>query len=203
MLAKQLTNQDVKPGALLLVLLEPPSPLEEEFNDWYDYEHFPQRLGTPGFISGQRWVAIHGWPRYLARYTLENYAIFKSAEYRAISGANNSPWSKRLLPRTIGRQRLAAQVLSQKVSSQTPISLGLILWRLDDPDLSAERVFQAGHVISDMPDVIEYQWAQTEGLLVCILGFDHLKAPAELATLTRLAGVGASTLNVYVRYTRG
>ena len=181
--------------------LEPPSQLEEEFNDWYDYEHFPERLSTPGFINGQRWVAVHGWPRYLARYTLENYAVFESAEYLGISGANNSPWSKRLLPRTIGRQRLAAQVLSQKASNRTPISLGLVTWPLDDPDLAAEVMAQANLFVSTMPGVIEYQWTQTEGLLVYVLGFDHVQTPENLSSLARIGEVGASKLNVYVRYT--
>jgi hypothetical protein len=192
----------VESGALLLVLLEPPSLLEEEFNDWYDYEHFPQRLSTPGFINGQRWVAVHGWPRYLARYTLENYAIFDSAEYRAISGANNSPWSKRILPRTIGRQRLAAQVLSQKASRRTPISLGLVTWPLDDPDLAAEVMAQASLFVSALPGVIEFQWALTEGLLVYVVGFDHAQAPEKLTGLARIGDVGASKLNLYLRYTR-
>ncbi|WP_440058100.1 hypothetical protein [Pseudomonas fragariae (ex Marin et al. 2024)] len=202
MITSKSTDHYVESGALLLVLLEPPSLLEEEFNDWYDYEHFPQRLSTPGFINGQRWVAIHGWPRYLARYTLENYAIFDSAEYRAISGANNSPWSKRILPRTIGRQRLAAQMLSQKASNRTAISLGLITWPLDDPDLAAEIMTQASVFVSALPGVIEYQWAQTEGLLVYVLGFDHVQTPDMLASLARIGDVGASKLNVYVRYTR-
>lgn len=202
MITAHLTNQDAEPGALLLVLLEPPSPLEEEFNDWYDYEHFPQRLSTPGFISGQRWVAIHGWPRYLARYTLTHSAVFDSAEYQAISGSNNSPWSKRILPRTIGRQRLAAQVLSQKASSRTSVSLGLITWPLDDPTLSADVIDQASRFVSALPGVIEYQWAQTEELLIYVLGFDHVQTPENLASLARIGEVGASKLNVYVRYAR-
>jgi hypothetical protein len=202
MITSKSTDHYVESGALLLVLLEPPSLLEEEFNDWYDYEHFPQRLSTPGFINGQRWVAIHGWPRYLARYTLENYAIFDSAEYRAISGANNSPWSKRILPRTIGRQRLAAQVLSQKASSRTPISLGLVTWPLDDPDLAAEVMAQASLFVSALPGVIEFQWALTDGLLVYVVGFDHAQAPEKLTGLARIGDVGASKLNLYLRYTR-
>jgi hypothetical protein len=202
MITSKSTDHYVESGAILLVLLEPPSLLEEEFNDWYDYEHFPQRLSTPGFINGQRWVAVHGWPRYLARYTLENYAIFDSAEYRAISGANNSPWSQRILSRTIGRQRLAAQVLSQKASRRTPISLGLVTWPLDDPDLAAEVMAQASLFVSALPGVIEFQWALTEGLLVYVVGFDHAQAPEKLTGLARIGDVGASKLNLYLRYTR-
>ena len=53
---------------LLLVTMEPPASLEDEFNDWYDTEHFPQRRGLPGFESASRWVCIEGWPRWAALY---------------------------------------------------------------------------------------------------------------------------------------
>jgi hypothetical protein len=34
---------------LLLVMMEPPACLEEEFNDWYDTEHLPQRRSLTWF----------------------------------------------------------------------------------------------------------------------------------------------------------
>jgi hypothetical protein len=34
---------------LMLALMEPPDGLGEEFADWYDTEHLPQRRGLPGF----------------------------------------------------------------------------------------------------------------------------------------------------------
>ena len=44
----------------LLVTMEPPAELEEEFNDWYDMEHIPGRGGIPGFESARRFVCISG-----------------------------------------------------------------------------------------------------------------------------------------------
>src|ERR1700721_748706 len=28
---------------------------EDEFNDWYDTEHVPERMRVPGFLNPQRW----------------------------------------------------------------------------------------------------------------------------------------------------
>jgi len=94
---------------LLLVTMEPPASLEEEFNDWYDSEHLPQRCGLPGFENGSRWVCISGWPRWLAIYDLVSTDVLAAAAYQAVSGTNSTPWSRRILPRTIGRQRVVAQ----------------------------------------------------------------------------------------------
>jgi hypothetical protein len=29
---------------------------EDEFNDWYDLEHIPERLRVPGFVACERWI---------------------------------------------------------------------------------------------------------------------------------------------------
>ncbi|WP_315832262.1 DUF4286 family protein [Bradyrhizobium prioriisuperbiae] len=94
---------------LLLVTMEPPAALEEEFNDWYDSEHLPQRHRLPGFESASRWVCVSGWPRWLAIYDLSSTAALDTPEYTAVSGDNSTPWSKRVLPRTIGRRRIVAE----------------------------------------------------------------------------------------------
>ncbi|QCI64083.1 DUF4286 family protein [Phreatobacter stygius] len=98
--------------ALLLVMMEPPAGLEEEFNDWYDSEHFPQRSALPGFETGRRFVCLDGWPRWLALYDLASAEALQTPDYRAVSGANATPWSRRILPRMIGRHRLVARQVS-------------------------------------------------------------------------------------------
>ena len=29
---------------------------EDEFHDWYDTEHVPERLAVPGFLNAERWI---------------------------------------------------------------------------------------------------------------------------------------------------
>src|SRR5437868_1913476 len=99
-------------AATLAVLMEAPASLEEEFNDWYDTEHFPQRTALPGFLQGRRWVCLQGWPRYLAVYELIDSGALRTREYAEVCGEHSTPWSRRILPRTVGRQRLVLESLN-------------------------------------------------------------------------------------------
>lgn len=89
----------------LLVTMEPPPALEEEFNDWYDTEHLPDRARIPGFESARRFVCVAGWPRYLAFYDLKNAGVLESDAYRAVSWSRFSPWTKRMLAKVRGQYR--------------------------------------------------------------------------------------------------
>ncbi|MFM9941297.1 MAG: hypothetical protein ACKVP7_17580 [Hyphomicrobiaceae bacterium] len=83
----------------LLVMMQPPPAFEEEFNAWYDSEHIPERLSVPGFLTGLRYVAVSGHPRYLAMYDLESYAVLQSPAYNKVGYGNASPWTKRVTGR--------------------------------------------------------------------------------------------------------
>lgn len=103
------------PRGLLLVTMEAPAGLEEEFNDWYDKEHVPERQALPGIDGASRWVCIAGWPRWLALYDLQSTAVMQSETYLAVSGPRSSPWSLRILPRSLGRRRVVAEALGGAV----------------------------------------------------------------------------------------
>jgi hypothetical protein len=100
---------------LLLTMTEPPRPMEEEFNAWYDTEHLPERLAIPGFISARRWVdpqALAGSGKYLATYELDSPQILQTPDYLAHVGEQLTPWSKRCLSRCVLFRRWAcAQIL--------------------------------------------------------------------------------------------
>ena len=72
---------------------------EDEFHDWYDTEHLPERQRVPGFLVCQRWIGAHDRKVSVATYDLENVLVLKSAPYLAIGGENLSPWSKRVTSR--------------------------------------------------------------------------------------------------------
>ena len=95
---------------LLLVTMEPAAAAEDEFNDWYDTEHFPQLAAArPGFQSASRSVCIEGWPRYVAIYDLE----VRRRWIWTLTGRCRARFRrlgiKRVLPRTIGRKRVVAE----------------------------------------------------------------------------------------------
>src|SRR6185369_6977967 len=89
----------------LLVTMEPPPTLEEEFNDWYDTEHVPGRLGIAGFETGLRFVCLSGWPKYLSFYDLTTIAVLESEAYKAAAWGGFSPWTKRMLAKVRGQYR--------------------------------------------------------------------------------------------------
>lgn len=84
---------------LLLVLADPAPVFEEEFNDWYDTEHLPERAALPGFLTALRFTSLGGGPRYAALYDMAGADALQSAEYAAVSGDNFSPWTRRTMAR--------------------------------------------------------------------------------------------------------
>ena len=83
----------------LLVLMQPPPTLEEEFNAWYDTEHLPERLAVPGFETALRYVCIDGAPRYLAMYDMTRPDVLDSPAYLKVAFDNASPWTRRVTSR--------------------------------------------------------------------------------------------------------
>jgi hypothetical protein len=68
---------------------------EDEFHDWYDLEHVPERLRIPGFLNAERWLDIKNPKISVATYDLDSVEVLHSPPYLAIAGANSSPWTKR------------------------------------------------------------------------------------------------------------
>ena len=68
----------------------------DEFNDWYDLEHIPERLRVPGFLNAQRWIDDENPKIAVATYDLESHGVFDSPGYRAIGYGNASVWTKRV-----------------------------------------------------------------------------------------------------------
>src|SRR5690606_663295 len=96
-------------GALLFVMMRPPVPLIEEFNEWYDTEHLLDRMSAPGFLSGNRFQSVSGGPpSFLTLYDLESVDVLDTPEYRRLSRENFTPWTRRLM-RRIPRARILAR----------------------------------------------------------------------------------------------
>ena len=69
---------------------------EDEFHDWYDREHVPERLRVPGFINAERWIDEQNPKIHVATYDLDNVDVLVSPSYRAVGGDNQSVWTKRV-----------------------------------------------------------------------------------------------------------
>ncbi len=82
---------------LLAVWTDIAPEMEAEFNAWYDTEHIPERLSVPGFLSGLRFVAVEGQPKYLALYDLADETVLKSEAYLKLLKPG-TPWTRRVAP---------------------------------------------------------------------------------------------------------
>jgi hypothetical protein len=91
--------------ALLMAIMEPTAAREDEFNDWYDLEHLPQMSSVSGIDSATRFIAVEGWPRYLAVYDLAEFSVLRSPAYRERTGSGFTPWSRRNLAAVRGWRR--------------------------------------------------------------------------------------------------
>lgn len=132
---------------LLLAMMEPPAAIEEEFNDWYDTEHVPERAAIRGFESALRFVCIDGWPRYLAIYDLAYPAVLDEEEYGRVSGRHFSAWTRRIQGKVRGQYRaVGTQVYPGNALTGNPARLTLLRFSKVQP--SAEQRIREALVVT-------------------------------------------------------
>jgi hypothetical protein len=186
--------------AMLIVTMEAPADMEDEFNDWYDLEHFPQRRGLPGFGDCTRWVCVQGWPRYIALYDLGDASAVETPEYLACSGPGATPWSRRVLPRTLGRQRVVATEIMREGATRPGRECRLLAARYPTQENDAGIALARQR----LPGLVEARCLREGGDLWVLARFDR---PVSLAALIERFGAagdaGATLFNLYTPYIRG
>ena len=81
---------------LLIAAFDFAAAQADEFHDWYDLEHLPERRAVPGFGASERWIGADAPTHSVATYDLDSLDVLASQPYRAIAYDNLSPWSKRV-----------------------------------------------------------------------------------------------------------
>ncbi len=96
-----------EPQAYLVVKMVVEPEFEAEFNRWYDEEHYPERMGVPGFLRGRRMVHDGDDGRtYQAVYDLADADVLNSPEYLAVGAKENaSPWTLRVVKHIVSMDR--------------------------------------------------------------------------------------------------
>jgi hypothetical protein len=134
---------------LLVAAFDFSGAAEDEFNDWYDLEHIPERQRVPGFLSCQRWT---DGKLAIATYDLETVGVLQSAPYRAIGYENLSVWSKRVtglckrLLRFEGEQTLPGDQVG-------PSDAGALLLNAMNVDSAHEADFNAWYDQEHIPQL--------------------------------------------------
>lgn len=108
-MAKKGSKNSSRKG-FLLVLMQPPASMDEEFNAWYDSEHVPERLAVPGVETAIRYSSAEGVPNYLAIYDLTDKSVLDTEAYLKVAGDRSSPWTKRVTGRTNVYRSIGDQV---------------------------------------------------------------------------------------------
>ena len=82
-----------------------------EFGDWHSHEHFPERLGIPGFRRGSRWTSALDAEGFFVLYELDQYVPLTSKGYLDRLNAP-TPWSKKMMPHHLNMVRSQCRVAS-------------------------------------------------------------------------------------------
>jgi hypothetical protein len=125
---------------------------EDEFHDWYDNEHVPERLRVPGILNAERWIGAENPKFAVATYDLETLSVLQSAAYKAVGGANGSPWTKRV---TSKAKRIMRFVGDQLVpgDAAAPSGAGGLLVASMNVDPAAESEFNEWYNHEHLPQL--------------------------------------------------
>jgi hypothetical protein len=87
---------------------------EEEFNNWYTHQHLPERVGTPGFLRGRRFITPPGLKhrpgaKYFTLYETEAIETLASEPYM-LRLNNPTDWTKKMVPLFRNGNRTACRV---------------------------------------------------------------------------------------------
>src|SRR3954452_23742165 len=91
---------------LLMAWMDVDPTYEDDFNRWYNEEHIGRLLAIPGFLSGARYRALRGGPKYLAMYELEDHNVLRSAAFLDTVRYQPSPRRAMVSPSSTGRNFL-------------------------------------------------------------------------------------------------
>jgi len=98
-------------GAALAMWWNVAPQMRAEFEHWHTHEHFPERLGIPGFRRASRWAeAAPGGEGIFVLYELEAHEVLSSEHYLKRLNAP-TPWSTSMMPHHRDMVRSQCRVL--------------------------------------------------------------------------------------------
>jgi hypothetical protein len=68
----------------------------DEFYEWHNREHMPERLGIPGFQRGRRYIALDAGPVYFNLYEADSVQVLGGADYLARLNAPTA-WTQKVV----------------------------------------------------------------------------------------------------------
>ena len=107
-----------------------------EFAHWHAHEHFPERLGIPGFRRASRWTSADGGEGIFVMYELSDHGVLGSDAYLERLNAP-SDWSVRMMPhhRNMVRSQCFVLASSGALTSRHALTIRLSPGQGRDLDL--------------------------------------------------------------------
>jgi hypothetical protein len=76
-----MTAPERQPG-MMIAMFDIPDELEDDFNEWYNEEHVPEKVGrVPGFLRARRYKSLDGRPNHVCVYELEDISVVTDPTY--------------------------------------------------------------------------------------------------------------------------
>ena len=175
------------PAGLLLVGFDFTNAHEDEFHDWYDLEHVPERQRVPGFNACDRWISVTNSKQAVATYELDNIDVLQSPAYRAIGGENLSVWSKRVTAMCTRLIRFEGEQILPGAQAAPEGAGGLLVNAMNvDPEHEAEfnEWYDHEHIpaLSAVPGTLCARRFRDSGGTHRYLALYHLASPDVPAT---------------------
>jgi hypothetical protein len=189
---------------ILIAAMDFSNVAEDEFNDWYDTEHLPERQRVPGFLTGQRWLGADNPKQSVATYDLESLSVLQGAAYRAVGGANLSPWSKRVTARVQRLLRFEGDQILPGDQTAPGNAGGLLLVAMS-PALAVETAFNAWYdnehvpALANVPGVLSARRFRNVGDGPKYIALYHLNAPAVVDGAEWKAASGSTPMPEHIR----
>jgi hypothetical protein len=173
--------------ATLIAAMDFSNVAADEFNDWYDSEHIPERRRVPGFLTLQRWIGADNPKQSVATYDLESLAVLQSPGYRAIGGENLSPWSKRVTAKVERLLRYEGEQILPGDATAPANAGGLLLVGMT-PGTEVEAAFNTWYdkehvpALAGVPGVLRARRFRTSGGGPKYVALYHLASPGVIDT---------------------
>ncbi len=81
----------------------------EDFYEWHNREHVPERVGIEGFRRGRRYAALAGAPEFFTLYNVGDPGVLAGAAYHARLN-DPSAWTLRAASRGVGSGGVIATI---------------------------------------------------------------------------------------------
>ncbi|WP_431097871.1 hypothetical protein [Polaromonas aquatica] len=134
----------------------------EEFEHWHSHEHFPERMGIPGFLRGSRWSSVDSAEGFFVLYELENYEVLTSPGYRERLN-NPTPWSTKMMPHHQDMVRSQCRLLHSSGGGIGGHALTLRLSPAEGRDAELLKHFSAmGASFASQPGGVAFHVLRTE-----------------------------------------